>query len=405
MVASLSILCLAFLPQSSAPSLTIGASQSVDFPVGSGVLELQDLTVEAGARLRLSGDCGAQLRIKGTMRIDGVLDVSGTGFESGFGVSTFNTTNLQEPGRAGGPGGSHGGIGNRVNFASSAIGGSAGCTGGGAGGESAYAPLPGSQRRPGGGGGGAFGPDLPLVNPDPFSPANNGRAARPGLDGASSALGALSQLPIARGGARGAAVFVDSSPFNDFWGRKFDPITSQIVIGELLAPRAGSGGGAGGNSIQSNTFPNPSWTPFGDDKGAGGAGGGGLLIVTAQIVRIGASGRITADGGRGGSGENTNGLDCIGGGSGGGSGGMVILQARRIDLSQASDGCLSALGGDGGRGAAFVATGQGAGGDGGPGLIQLQVSNGLADVLLPPGKTLADLSVPEAHVLLPDLNL
>lgn len=114
---------------------------------------------------------------------------------------------------------------------------------------------------------------------------------------------------------------------------------------------------------------------------------------------------MTVDGGRGGTGENTAGLNCIGGGSGGGSGGMFVLAARRVDLSAASDACLSALGGDGGRGADNQAAGVGGGGDGGPGLIQLHLSNGLQDVVLPPGRTLADLSVPEAFVLLPQPGL
>jgi hypothetical protein len=258
-----------------------------------------------------------------------------------------------------------------------------------------------AQRHPGGGGGGSFGPALALVNPDPFHPSNNGRVALSGLDGSPTALGAIGMLAPPAGGAAGISPFQDGNPNNDFWGRRFDPVTSTIVVGELSGPRGGGGGAGGGNSIAGSVFPNPNWTPFGDEKGAGGGGAGGLLLVRAQLVRVGPAGRVVADGGRGGTGENTAGLDVIGGSSGGGSGGMIVVHARRVDLSAASNDCFSALGGDGGRGADNQVQGAGAGGDGGPGLIQLHLANGLQDVILPGGSTLADLSVPEAHVLLP----
>lgn len=84
---------------------------------------------------------------------------------------------------------------------------------------------------------------------------------------------------------------------------------------------------------------------------------------------------------------------------GGGSGGMIVLDAQRIDLTQASPNALDALGGPGGVGAG--PDGAGAGGDGGPGLVQLHVPDPTRDVELPPGVPLADLTAPDAHVLLP----
>lgn len=382
---------------------TIPAGQTVTFSAGAGVLEFGNVTIEPGARLRFVGHCPVQVRVSGTLQIDGVLDVAGTGFNNGFGVLTFSTTNIQEPGLSGGPGGGPGGTGNRIHFASTAAGGDGGCeSGGGQGGESAYGTVSPTQRHPGGGGGGAFGPVLPPVHPDPLHPSNNGRMALAGLTGSPSAVSALNGLVPAAGGAPGSSPFVDGNPDNDFWGRRIDPITLLLVTGELSEPRAGSGGGAGGNSIQANVFPNPNWSPSGDEKGAGGAGGGGLLIVRAQLVRVGPQGRILADGGRGGSGENTSGINCIGGGSGGGSGGMIVMHARRVDLAFAANNCLTALGGDGGRGANNQTAGAGAGGDGGPGLIQLHLANGLQDVILSGGRTLADMTVPEARVLLPE---
>jgi hypothetical protein len=243
------------------------------------------------------------------------------------------------------------------------------------------------------------------MHPDPFHPSNNGRVALDGSDGSILASSAVNPILPPMGGAASGSPFVDGNPANDFYGRRIDPITQLLVTGELAAPRGGSGGGAGGNSIFSSTFPNPNWSTTADEKGSGGAGGGGLLIVRAQLVEVGPLGKVTVDGGRGGTGENTSGLNCIGGGSGGGSGGMFVLSARRVDLSAASAACLSSLGGDGGRGANNQASGIGGGGDGGPGLIQLHLANGIQDVVLPAGRTLADLSVPEAYVLLPQPGL
>jgi hypothetical protein len=137
-----------------------------------------------------------------------------------------------------------------------------------------------------------------------------------------------------------------------------------------------------------------------------------------------------ARGGHGGGGENTNFLDRVGGGSGGGSGDHVVLEsAAFIDMSQVPAGpavrAILATGGEGGAGASdqggsstgfekpqnldacppgYPKTGlnaclghvHGAGGDGGPGIIQLHTPRGLSggDILLPPGKTLADLCQP-----------
>lgn len=402
-VSSFALLAPLLAPQgSSLPSLHVANGQSLVFSVGGGVLELEELSIGEGGRLRFTSTCcPVHVHVRGTMRIDGVLDVSGSGAPNGIGVATFNTTNIQEPGHPGGPGGAPGGTGNRIHFASSAVGGDGGCdVSGGRGGESGYAQLPPSFRHVGGGGGGAFGPAMPPVSADPFDPANNGRIALAGVGG--NVFSAVHPFVNAAGGAAGTSPFADGNPANDFWGRRVDPVTQLVVVGELAGPRGGSGGGAGGNSIASSVFPNPAWSPIGDEKGAGGGGGGGLLLVRARLIEVGAQGRVTADGGRGGTGENTVGINVVGGSSGGGSGGMLVLAARRIDLSFASNGCLTALGGDGGRGADNTVSGAGAGGDGGPGLIQLHLANGLADVALSGGRTLADMSYPEALVLLPE---
>ncbi len=190
MIASLQFVLLApLLATQVGPPLdwTIPAGQTVTFAPGPGVLEFANLTIEAGARLRFVGPCATHVRVQGTLRIDGTLDVAGNGFASGVGVTTFNTTNLQEPGLLGGPGGMPGGTGNRLNFGSSAMGGPGGCepltgSGGGGGGETAFAPIQGDLRHGAGGGGGGVGP--PMANGKPHTKHNSktGRVAPVGRD-------------------------------------------------------------------------------------------------------------------------------------------------------------------------------------------------------------------------------
>jgi len=167
----------------------------------------------------------------------------------------------------------------------------------------------------------------------------------------------------------------------------------------------GRGGGAGGDASLGATFPGALFQPGGDEKGAGGGGGGGLLLVNARVIRVGPTGSVRADGGDGGGGENTFFFDRIGGGSGAGSGGWIILQALQFDLSAAGPDALRALGGRGGRGRNDVHDVQGAGGNGGPGVIQLHTPDGTPGALrLPAGLGLADLTAPDAVVLLPALR-
>lgn len=217
---------------------------------------------------------------------------------------------------------------------------------------------------------------------------------------------------------------------NDFWGSML--VGTTVIAGELANPYAGAGGGGGGNACGTATFPTTPFSAINDKKGAGGGGGGGsLTILCLGNITFGAAGRIDASGGTGGGGENTNGTNRIGGGSGGGSGGHVILQAGgNIDFRSCVPGTAAAnystgagifaRGGEGGEGAdgiggtnppsienpptsdmlppnsynggacAFtgnaVGTIVGCGGDGGPGVIQLHVSD-LSKILVPTAAT------------------
>jgi len=147
--------------------------------------------------------------------------------------------------------------------------------------------------------------------------------------------------------------------------------------GELEKLRGGCGGGAGGNSINSQWLHNPN-APSGDKAGAGGGGGGGVLeIYCWGPVKL-SQGSLRSNGGHGGAGQSTIGFDHIGGGGGGGSGGLIRVQsATSID---ARDATIQARGGARGVGAYGSvkdptipngAPGLGHGGRGGKGVIQL----------------------------------
>ncbi len=370
----------------------------------NGPVVLDNLVIEEDGVLRVHGPYPLVALVRETIRIDGCLDLSGRNARD---VATLNTGHIPEPGGNGGPGGGRGGTGSWVTNNSTPHGGPGfGFRGieevGGQGGETGYSPSADSDhRRPGGGGGGALALDQPVSN-DPDDPANDGLVAEDGHQGHDQSFGAMTNMQPSMGGAVGAPIFLDGDPTNDFWGRKLDPATGTVILGELTVPTGGRGGGAGGDACPAASFPTPNWSIASDEKGGPGGGGGGLgLIFTSHLV-LGEHGYIFSDGGFGGQGENTLWLNSIGGDGGGGSGGYLVLQAFQIDLRQASANSITALGGPG----AIDLDSYGgippisAGGNGGPGVIQLHTPSG-AGVLLPPGVDLAELTSPDAHSLLP----
>ena len=72
-----------------------------------------------------------------------------------------------------------------------------------------------------------------------FDPAFTDEAAPPIFD-----VGHPSAGPDP--GAGGPSPFTDGDTSNDFYGRRFDPSSGLFTEGEMTAPWAGSGGGAGG---------------------------------------------------------------------------------------------------------------------------------------------------------------
>ena len=391
------VMLLAGLSSGQSTDFVVGAGETVFYDTSVGPLRTRNLVIGEGGVLRAMGPNPLLIRASGRVQIDGTLDLSGF---AGKNVATLNTGNQAESGGPGGPGGGAGGDASRVTTSSTPAGSTgldaALLAGGGIGGESGFAisSLGTQARRPGGGGGGALALDQP-VDDNPADPSNDGLIAQDGHDGDVLSTGAVSGQPPAQGGASAQPIFIDGDPTNDFAGIMPDG-QGGFIVGELDLPTGGRGGGGGGDALPSSSFPTPNWTPASDEKGGAGGGGGGLGIVFARIIIVGSNGLILCNGGQGALGENTSFLDSIGGNGGGGSGGTIVLRALVIDLSQASDDALSAIGGLGGVNLSGILESNG--GNGGPGVIQLHTPEAHG-IHLPPGKRLSDLSKPDAYSL------
>jgi len=396
--------------------------------VTDGILHVRNLRIGAGALLKCVGPNPVQIFATGNVEILGEVNVDGS---SSFGVTTLNTTDVPEIGAPGQCGGGQGGTASFLTTQSTPQGGQGfgafnAPGGGGFGGETGWSNSTNVQlRRGAGGGGGTFGRDQTLFGS--IDESLIGQNVEAGFDGGANAFGALDPQAMSgppKGGAAGPSVFQDGKIRNDFHGRRFDPVTGQVTEGELDAPSAGAGGGAGGDSsfVPSGVFPSTPFQPTGDEKGGSGGGGGGSVFVVAKgTIRFGQDGLVSARGGHGGGGESTNFVNRVGAAGGGGSGGHVILQAGMgLDLS-ASDRLAPAIlatGGQGGAGANDLhgagVNGEtaasddacpdpdngcfgphtGTGGDGGPGVIQLHVRGGSQNILLPNGTPIGFLVEP-----------
>jgi hypothetical protein len=243
-------------------------------------------------------------------------------------------------------------------------------------------------------------------------------------------------------GKEGPTMFGTGTDVDDFWGRRINPDGS-VTEGQLTAPLAGSGGGAGGDmqilvrilaGIDGNGMP--FWFPLTDSwpdpefpygltqayfKGAPGGGGGGqLMLFTVGPIIIGNEAVLKVNGGSGSGGEPVfRGEEQVSG-SGGGSGGHMILHSStNLDLSDIDLGLapgatinqiknpnnyhevVQALGGRRGWSMAgmpgsSLMTGEtrtddgnsdymaGRGGAGANGLIQLHVPNPVTDIIWHP---------------------
>lgn len=408
----------------------------------NGRLDVRNLEIPASSTLRIQGPNPATILATGYVLIEGRLSADGG---SAAPVFTLNTPTQPESGGAGQAGGGAGGTGSFLTNQVTPRGGNGqGAFGtpnfGGEGGEAGWSSITsgnGVSRRAAGGGGGVFGHDqMVAVGAEECEDqeiygldAENGF---PGHDSAESSQG--QHIPY--GGHEGPGPFgILPGEENDFYGTKVQGVggpSEVLITGELLKATGGSGGGAGGDATfvpAGASYPPNELVNNHQDKGAGGGGGAGALTILALgDITVTGTGKISAIGGFGSGGENTAGVNRVGGGSGGGSGGHIILQtAGRIDLSGTSSSlkAIDARGGQGGEGAGgaggandhetnsvnadakhigsnngtdnpfdFLTTVcrnaltgslvvRAAGGDGGPGLVQLHVGDLGSDILYP----------------------
>jgi hypothetical protein len=381
----------------------------------NGVVDVRNLIIEVGGEVRVQGPNPMRVNATGDVRIAGRIDLSGFNAKD---VATLNTGNQTEIGGAGVSGGGKGGNANE-NITGPTPRGGAGqgpfrqSSLGGEGGEMGFNSDATNKdaRRPGGGGGGRFAKDWLNV----LTITDLSTVAGPGKDGNPNSTGATTGSRPARGGGSGTGPFIDSNDENDFLGVL--PVLeggqlSRLVRGELPDLWAGYGGGGGGNA--GTKFPNPGWNFNSDEKGGGGGGAaGGLHIKALGRIVFGPEGEIIANGGRGGTGENANLIDHVGGTGGGGSGGHVILESGtlvdftdgglQLDLEPRdfviACGPLLKSGplGD----IAGCCKVQSNGGPGGAGVIQIHVP----DPLVPPSDDpSSDIIVPTSSLALPNLT-
>jgi hypothetical protein len=138
----------------------------------------------------------------------------------------------------------------------------------------------------------------------------------------------------------------------------------------ILPPEHIGGAGGGGSGAEltgtiKTVFQSP-WEIPGWICGAGaGAGGGVLMVESARSINVATSGRVYAEGGRGGS---ISGITLTVPGGGGGGGGSLLFRAGE-DIKFSEDSIISVLGGAGGGVGAL-------GGDGGSGFMRLENFSG-----------------------------
>jgi len=399
--------------------------------IKGGVFHFRDIIIPEGVEVKGLGSNPLVLTATGRVEIAGMINCTGS---NGSNDVTFNSAFVPVPGGLGGPGGGRGGMSqppkpDDFQLLTDLRSPKAGETGwgysnlrqnGGGGGECGAkgtdveygsSKADPDSRGAGGGGGSFYQPGsygyfgYGIYAADPEDPARYVKRDEWFFDDGAPASwpdqGHRFDTTDPQGGAAGEAVFKDEESDNDFIGQG----------GEVDFLHGGQGGGGGGSRLDSM---NPatismaaSWFPpldrsAYDAKGGGGGGGGGALGIYAlgEIV-ITSTGSIMARGGDGGGGE-VIGHSNFGGGGGGGSGGAVILDSAEkiairqdavIDVSggwlgdakertkvtlKAHEGNNCLLGPS--HRASFCCWGEGDGGYGGYGLVQLQVSDWANDI-------------------------
>lgn len=403
-------------------------SQWPKVTVTDGIFEFSALVINPGGTLKITGTKPARVFSRGTMVVNGTIDVSGD-----TPAVHLSDQVLSQPGGAGGPFGGDGGFGasrmdcggqqtildlpppgNGVDIdAPDGLGGlncspcspdfhPDGGLGGGVGRSPSLGSGPGGPHFPqhypqstsdinGASMGGMF--MTFSVNPDPMA-ANQCVCLQPGRPGGGGAYSS--------DGGPGIPTAIPAGEFDDMGASNLPPSTSggatftiDNITHKLDADfgnlRGGAGGGGGGlnllyldNLNGSFTCEDPPFTNFFDNSGApGGGGGGAVQLVSGQALTL--SGIVLANGGGGGSSFVSSDSALLrqthAAPGGGGSGGAVRLQSRSLLLSgsQAAP-AISVVGGPGGVNPIF-----GHGGAGGAGLVRIeQQGGGLSAMTLAP---------------------
>ncbi len=288
-------------------TLFVPASSTFRFntAINQGIYQFDSVLIEEDSQVRAEGPHPLQIFCRGDFDLRGNIILDGERGENG----ATNGASRVVVGGLGGPGGFRGGNANdppgrSINTGKDGFAPSFFPDSGGKGGRRATASI-------GGGGGGGH--------------------ADPG-----------GQDPISNSGAGGAAY--DIEPTLDLNG--------------------GSGGAGGGNGANGNPLLE---TP----GGAGGGGGGAFILNCAGTFRF-TGDILSADGGGGGDGANSSPSAPAprgGGGGGAGSGGVVRIFAATIDDIETRNARLSAAGGR--RGSGGSGAGARPGGHGSPGRIFL----------------------------------
>ncbi len=343
-----------------------------------GVFNYSSLSVAAGATVRIHGPYPAHLRINGAATIDGVIRADAGSILSGTpGVPSYeygprggvldNGVSIGLPTVPGGRGNGGGGDGGRASHADTFSAPTGYCPPGVLGlhnyfGESGTGPyvdgvastVPGT----GGGRGGRSG-----FIPQTFAGEIGGYG---GAGGTAATVGATGQPRVTFGCSPANTVICPLANGGD--GLPLVLAAASAVSPAFIPPisfsTAGSGGGAGGDKLQSTVG-----APAQDDQGGGGGGGGGAIRLSVAGPSVfGATAILSANGAAGGFGASAQFAGNGGSGSGGqiwveGLGGLTIPQTTqwsvfgpdRVGTANAT-ACTTSASGSGGQGLIQIET-------------------------------------------------
>lgn len=371
--------------------------------ITDGVFEFASLSIAAGGRLAIVGENPGRIFVRGNADVRGAIESTGADADAHDPRIVFGG----DGGESGPSGGNGGKGGDRSVISGSPFDApvlAAGLVPHGVGaiidvdgqpGEGRNGLAPGVTDFGAGAGGDHFPPILPGPNVDDLNDfednnlCTSSQVGVPGLGASFAIEGGIPTYgtPNTQLGIPVSPVFpLPSSDLLRAFEANLDPDNGGELVG-------GAGGGGGGMGI---AFTRTSGTPFNctqpllgptlqvltfsDASGAGGGGGGGSLQV--QVGReLTLEGSIALGGGDGGDlvSSPTVTFGSMTAPGGGGSGGSLLLQAFELSIAN-FPGVIDVRGGEGGINLANASRG----GDGAPGIVQMENSAYLAGGGLPP---------------------